>query len=160
VIQSHDGRPKLTPLGTHQAAHFEDVDEVRLEGQCQRQRDLALTIVGQRYSLEQPLLPDESRPLDMDHSLRRGLGLAELGQRPVREICTEEYVVTAQSGAEQRRRDTSNRDLEPRQDACIVLEQAVRPPKHVANCISHHEHVVKLQREIADRPALPGRAGP
>jgi len=58
-------------LGPRRAAHLEDVREVGVKLERQRQQDVLDAVVDHPHPLEQPPVPDEAPPFQMQHAGRR-----------------------------------------------------------------------------------------
>ena len=146
------GRQSVAASRPAMAADLEDVGEVRVERERERGRDRAFAVVRQRQALVQPLLPEQARPLDVNHALRRCV-IAELRKRAIREIRPEDDVVATDAGTEQRRRRPADRQPEERQHAGIVAKQPVGTALDIAEHVRDQEDLIVLQRERADRAA-------
>ncbi|MNQ95470.1 hypothetical protein D3C85_1110310 [compost metagenome] len=135
------------------AAHLEDVGEVGSELEGQRQQDVLDAVVDHPHPLEQPLVPEEAPPLQMQHP-RRGRSPAHGGQGPVGRMAGEEDIVLGHAGTEPRRPRPSDCQDEMRQQPRVLIEQTVCAALHIAPMVRDQKGVAVLQRHQGFQPVL------
>ena len=143
--------------------HLEHVAEVGSEVEGERHHRRDLREVGEHQPLVEPLLPQQTRALDMDDAFRR-FGPPSGGSGSVGEVGGEAARCPRSRCAEERRRLPSEGEAEAGQDPGVVAEKAVALTQYVAECVRHDEGVVVLQREeargtVAPCALAPGSAG-
>ena len=94
----------------------------------------------------------------MDHALPRRLA-ADRGQGSVGEVGGEDDIVLAHRAAQQLQRPAADAQAEARQQARVIVEQAVTFAGDVAEGVGHHEGVALLEREQARRACADHRVG-
>src|SRR5215471_15453055 len=114
------------------ATHFENVGKIGSKPETHRCRDPARAVMRQGKAFIHPAFPEKSRTLDVDDTLGRHAA-AKLWKRTIGNVGVEENIVLADTGAQERRCRTADREREPRQQARVVEEKAVA----VAGDISH-----------------------
>ena len=120
-------RQDLAARFADRSLHFEDVGEVRRVDEQQRHLCVAVAEVGERQLLVPAAAPQQAITLDVDHAFRN-CQLAGRGERPVREMRSEQRVVVIDRRAEQRGAAACDEEIEARQHARVVREQPVVLP--------------------------------
>ena len=157
IVEQHVGRPEqparadaaaLAPL----AANFKQIGEVIVEQQCQSEAGAAVAMILHADALIGGAAPQEDRAHDVQQILLQVEASVTVNVG-VGEIDRQGGIVVAQIGAEQQRLEIVEHELEPREVARIVVEQAIGTAggrADVAVAVEHDEGVVVLER--APRP--------
>ena len=129
------------------AADLEQIGEIIVEAQRERDLDRLEAVVAHRDALIGRAAPQEDRARDMDDVLLQHDVLAgvDIG---IGEIDREQGVVVAHIGAEQQRLHVVQPQLEVRKKARIGVEQSVRAARGRADvpmAVDHDESVAVLQ---------------
>jgi leucyl aminopeptidase (aminopeptidase T) len=140
-------RPAAFP--TH-AAHLEDVGEVRRETERERHAHRAPAEVVQQDLLVNAILEQEPASGDV-HDAARRRALAEVGQRAIREVRREVDIVVTHVRRQQRRLRSADAQDPPRQQASVVVKDAVVATVDVAVVVRYDERIRMLECEKAQR---------
>ncbi|MNI08813.1 hypothetical protein D3C73_618620 [compost metagenome] len=148
-----DRRVRLAVLGPGRAAHLEDVGEIGVELERQRQQDVLDAVVDHPHPFKQPPVPQEAAALQMQHA-RRGRAPAHGRQGPVGRVAGEEDVVLGDARTQPRRPRAPDGQGEAGQQPGVVVEQAIGAGFDVSPVVGDQEGVAVLQRHQGFKPVL------
>ena len=149
-IAGQGRRQQLAAALAAHAAHLEQVAEIRLEAQLEPHPAPGEGEVAHRQPRVAGAVGQEQRALHVDHALVE-VGAAEVERGGVGAVGGQHDVVGAQGRRQQQRRHATDRQVQPRQIAGVLVVQPVRAARHrqdVAAMVEHAERVAVLQRAV------------
>ncbi len=158
IVEQHVGRPQQPACADAAApapfaADFKQIGEVVIEQQRQFKAGAAVAMVLHADALIGGTAPEEDRAHDVQQILLQHEAALAVDVR-VGEIDRQGRIVVAQIGAEQQRLKVVEHELQPREVAGVVMEQAVRSAGRRADVtmtVEHDEGVVVLERATRSR---------